>query len=174
MKTSLKVNLLPFHFFTAVHFHFGSRYSPFLICSPPLQKFSCISSPSFSSPFFSRSSSFSVIHVGVEISVKSKKRLGFYRVVTRFHPPNWHCPVSGSHKTFLFSYMKFLCLWKFLFIKVKVSSIFKEKKIQNCTSRIQSRSIGSAVHHLNPYTTKDLLTMNGLIWIYIATTVTLT
>ena len=27
-------------------------------------------------------------------------------------------PVSGSHKTFHFSYMKFLCLWKFLFIKV--------------------------------------------------------
>ena len=38
--------------------------------------------------FISRSSSFSVIHVGVEISIKSKKRLGFYRVVTRFHPPN--------------------------------------------------------------------------------------
>ena len=50
-----------------------------------------------------------------------------------------------------------------LFIKVKVSSIFKEKKIQKCTSRIQSRSIGSAVHHFDPYTTEDLLTMNGLI-----------
>ena len=86
VKTSLKVNLLPFHFFTAVHFRFGSRYSPFLICSPPLQKFSCISSPSFSSPFFiSRSSSFSVIHLGVEIRIKSKKRLGFLQLQIHLH-----------------------------------------------------------------------------------------
>ena len=41
-------------------------------------------------------------------------------------------------------------------------------------SGIRSRSIGSAVHHFNPYTTEDLLTMDGLIWIYIATTLTLT
>ena len=39
-------------------------------------------------------------------------------VVTCFHPPNWHFPLSGSHKTFHFSYMKFLYLLKFLFIKV--------------------------------------------------------
>lgn len=87
MKTSLKVNLLPFHFFTAVHYHFGSRYSPFLICSPPLHKFSCISSPSFSSTFFfiSSSSSFSAIHVGVEIRIKSKKRLGFLQPQIHLH-----------------------------------------------------------------------------------------
>ena len=40
------------------------------------------------------------------------------RVFTCFQPPNWHFPLSGSHKTFHFSYMKFLCLLKFLFIKV--------------------------------------------------------
>ena len=49
-------------------------------------------------------------------------------VVTCFHPPNWHFPLSGSNKTFHFSYLKFLYLLKFLFIKVQVSSIFKEKK----------------------------------------------
>ena len=95
-------------------------------------------------------------------------------VVTCFHLPNWHFPLGGPHKTFHFSYMKFLCLLKFLFIKVEVSSIFKKKKIQVSTSRIRSRSIGSAVHHFNPYTTEDLLTIDGLIWIYIATTLTLT
>ena len=53
--------------------------------------------------------------------------------------------------------MKFPCLLKFLFIKVQVSSIFKEE--QNSlggTSRNRSRSIGSAVQHFNPYTTEDL------------------
>ena len=40
------------------------------------------------------------------------------KVVTRFHPPNGHVPLSRSHKTFHFSYMKFLCLLKFLFVKV--------------------------------------------------------
>ena len=70
--------------------------------------------------------------------------------------------------------MKLLCLLKFLFIKVQVSSIFKEKKIQESTSRIRSRNIDSAMHHFNPYTTEDLLTMSGLIWIFIATTLTLT
>ena len=93
-------------------------------------------------------------------------------VVTCFHPPNRHFPLSGSCKTFHFSYMKFLCLLKFLFIKV--SSIFKEKKIQDGMSRIQFWSIGFAVPHFNPFTTEDLLSMNGLIWIYIATTLTLT
>ena len=95
--------------------------------------------------------------------------------VTCFHPPNCQFPLSGSHKTFHFSYMKFPCLLKFLFIKVQVSSIFKEK--QNSlggTSRNRSRSIGSAVQHFNPYTTEDLLTMDVFIWIYIATTLTLT
>ena len=58
-----------------------------------------------------------------------------------------------SHKTFHFSYMKFL------FIKVLVL----EKKIQDGTSKIRSRSIGSAVHHFNPYTTEDLLKINGLL-----------
>ena len=60
-------------------------------------------------------------------------------------------------------------------VQVQVSSIFKEK--QNSlggTSRNRSRSIGSAVQHFNPYTTEDLLTMDALIWIYIATTLTLT
>ena len=44
--------------------------------------------------------------------------------------------------------MKFLCLLKILFIKLLVSSIFKEKK-QDGKSRIRSLSIGSAVYHLN-------------------------
>ena len=43
---------------------------------------------------------------------------GFLGVNTYLHPPNWHFLLSGSHKTFHFSYMKFLCLLKFLFIKV--------------------------------------------------------
>ena len=34
-------------------------------------------------------------------------------VVTCFHPPNWHFPLSGSYKTFHFSYKKFLCPLKF-------------------------------------------------------------
>ena len=56
---------------------------------------------------------------------------------------------SSSHKTFHFSYMKFL---DEMFIKVKVSSIFKEKTIQDRMSRIRTRSIRSGVHHSNPYT----------------------
>ena len=43
--------------------------------------------------------------------------------------------------------------------KVQVSSIFKEKKIQDGTSRIRSWSIGSAVHHFYTNTTEDLLTV---------------
>ena len=40
---------------------------------------------------------------------------------------------------------------------------FYGKKIQDGTIRIQSRSIGFAKHHFNPYTTQDLRTTNGLI-----------
>ena len=36
-------------------------------------------------------------------------------------------------------------------MKVKVSLIFKEKKIQKGVSRIPTRSIESAVHHLYHY-----------------------
>ena len=57
--------------------------------------------------------------------------------------------------------MKFLCLLKILFIKLLVSSIFKEKKIQDDKSKIRSLSIGSAVH--NPYITEDLLTIGPFI-----------
>ena len=49
--------------------------------------------------------------------------------------------------------MKFLCLLKILFIKLLVSSILKEKKIQDDKSKIRSLSIGSAVYHFNSYTT---------------------
>ena len=51
---------------------------------------------------------------------------------------------------------------------------FYGKKIQDGTSRNRSRSMGSAVRHFNLYTTEDLLIMNGLSRIYIATTLTLT
>ena len=55
---------------------------------------------------------------------------------------------SSSHKTFHFSYMKFL---DEMFIKVEVSSIFKEKKtIRDRMSRIRTRSIRSDVHLSNP------------------------
>ena len=47
-----------------------------------------------------------------------------FTVVTCFHPSNWHLPLSGSHKKFHFSYMKFLCLLKFLFIKVLKENSF--------------------------------------------------
>ena len=43
---------------------------------------------------------------------------GFLGVSTYFRPPNWHFRLSGSHKAFHFSYMKFLRLLKFLFITV--------------------------------------------------------
>ena len=59
---------------------------------------------------------------------KPPKKCAWYPVVTCFHPPNWHFPLSGSHKTFHFSYRKFFFLLTFLFIKVSVSSTFKEKK----------------------------------------------
>ena len=45
--------------------------------------------------------------------------------------------------------------------KTLVSSIFKEKKIQDDKSKIRSLSIGSAVH--NPYSTEDLLTIGPFI-----------
>ena len=45
-----------------------------------------------------------------------------------FHLPNWHFPLSGSHKTFLFSYMKFLCPLKRLFIKSKSLQFLRKKK----------------------------------------------
>ena len=66
----------------------------------------------------------------------------------------------SSHKTFHFSYMKFL---DEMLIKVNVSSIFKEKTIQDRISKIRTRSIGSGVHHSNPYTTEDLVTNTSLI-----------
>ena len=68
---------------------------------------------------------------------------------------------SSSHKTFHFSYMKFL---DEMFIKVKVSSIFKEKKtIQDRMSRMRTRSIRSGAHHCNPFTTEDWVTNARLI-----------
>ena len=49
-----------------------------------------------------------------------------------FHTPEWNFPFSGSHKTFHFCYMRFLCLLKFLldkmFMIIEGSSIVKEKK----------------------------------------------
>ena len=43
-----------------------------------------------------------------------KKQIVVYllQVVTCFHPPNWQFPLTDSHKTFHFSYMKFLYLLK--------------------------------------------------------------
>ena len=67
---------------------------------------------------------------------------------------------SSSHKTFHFSYMKFL---DEMFIKVKVSSIFKEKKSLDRMSTIRTRSIRFGVHHSNPYTTENLVTNFCLI-----------
>ena len=61
--------------------------------------------------------------------------------------------------------MKFLCLLNFLFIKVQVSSILKEKK--NWGFDLGASALQCIT---NPYTTEDLLISNGLIWIYIATT----
>ena len=42
----------------------------------------------------------------------------FNLVSTHLHTPNWHFRLSGSHKTFPFSYMKCLCLLKFLLDKM--------------------------------------------------------
>ena len=47
-----------------------------------------------------------------------------FTFVTCFHPPNCHLPLSGSHKKFHFSYMKFLSLLKFLFIKALKENSF--------------------------------------------------
>ena len=67
----------------------------------------------------------------------------------------------SSHKTFHLSYMKFL---DEMLIKVNVSSIFKEKNNSGYRmSKIRTRSIGSGVHHSNPYTTEDLVTNTSLI-----------
>ena len=57
------------------------------------------------------------VDIELQLTEKGKSRR-VRRVVTCFHPPNWHFPLSGSHKTFHFSYTKFLCLLKFMFIKV--------------------------------------------------------
>ena len=50
-----------------------------------------------------------------------------------------------------------------MFIKVKVSLIFKEKTIQDRMNGIRTRSIRSGVHHSNLYTAEDLVTNNCLI-----------
>ena len=78
-------------------------------------------------------------------------------VVTCFYPPNWLSVALTRHFTFL--------TWNFSVSSLKF--LIKKKKIQDGTSRSRSRNIGSAVHHFNPYTTEHLLTMNGLIRIYI-------
>ena len=82
--------------------------------------------------------------------------------------------IASSHKTFHFSYMIFLCLLKFLFINVYISSIFKEKKFRMARVGFDLGASALQCITLNPYSTEDWLTMSGLIWIYIATTLTLT
>ena len=53
-----------------------------------------------------------------------------------------------------------------MFMKVEVSSIFKEKKL-NQHKWDSNQSIGFAVYYLNHQTTEDSLLMKGLIWSYI-------
>ena len=64
---------------------------------------------------------------------RSHRKTGVLRpalVSTHLHTQNWHFPLTRHSETFLFSYMKFLCLLKFLLEKCSrksKSSIFKEK-----------------------------------------------
>ena len=53
-----------------------------------------------------------------ETEAQGNSEMAYCWVVTCFHPPNSHFPLSGSHKTFHFSYTIFDCVLKFLFIKV--------------------------------------------------------
>ena len=76
----------------------------------------------------------------------------------------------------IFFFSIFFCTFKYVHM-ITISDIsffrfcWKNRKLDwpKC-----ARTISSAVHHFNPYTTEDLLTTNGLTWIYIATTLTLT
>ena len=100
----------------------------------------------------------------------------------RHHPP-WSSLVS-IRQTDIFLSVALTRHFTFLqeiFLSLEISvhkslSLFNfsGKKIQDGTSRIRSRSIDSVVHHFNPFSTEDWLTINGLICIYIATTLTLT
>ena len=83
-------------------------------------------------------------------------------VVTCFHPPNWHFPLSGSHKTFHFSYMKFLCLLKFLFIKVNVSLTFMEKKFR--MARLGFNLGASALQSITLTPTQPRICGQRMVW----------
>ena len=84
---------------------------------------------------------------------------------THLHTPNWHFTLTRHSETFPFSYMKFLSTEsKYL--------EFLRKKIGKGLSRTRTRSVASAVHLPYHYATENLLTIDGLIWRYIATTLT--
>ena len=90
---------------------------------------------------------------------------GHYLGSTHLHTPNWHFPLTRHSETFPFSYMKFLSTEsKYL--------EFLRKKIGKGLSRTRTRSVASAVHLPYHYATENLLTIDGLIWRYIATTLT--
>ena len=96
-------------------------------------------------------------------------------VVTCFHPSNWHFPLSAWFSEDISLFLHEISLSLKISVQKSLSLFnFYGKKFQDDTNRIRSRSIGFAVHHFNPYTTQDLRATNGLIWIYIATTLTLT
>ena len=67
-----------------------------------------------------------------------------FPVVTWFHPPNWHPPLT-RHFTFL--------IWNFLMkcsFKSKSLQFLRKNTIQDRMSRSRTRNIRSAVHHSPP------------------------
>ena len=82
---------------------------------------------------------------------------------THLHTPNWHFPLTRHSETFRFSYMKFLST-------VSKYLQFLRKKHLEGASRTRTRSVESTVHLPYHYATEGLLTIDGLIWRYIATT----
>ena len=88
-------------------------------------------------------------------------------VNTYFHLPNWDFPLSGSHKAFHFSYIKFLCLLKFLFVKSKSLQFLRKKKFR--TGRVGFDLGASALQSITFTPTPP-----RICWQCIATTLTLT
>ena len=78
----------------------------------------------------------------------------FYTTLRWNFSVSWHFCSGNVHES--------VCLVNFL-----------AKKIQKSESKNRTPSVVSAVHHLHHYVTEDLLARIGLIWSYIATTLTL-
>ena len=72
-------------------------------------------------------------------------------------------PLSGYHKTFLFSYMKYLCFLKFLLDKIFMKVNGLGKKFQDDRAGLDPGASDLQSITYTTATTEDLLAGDGLI-----------